>query len=358
MIAAEAAPRVAARAPLDLRRIGGSDVAAILGVSDYSSPFDVWLRIVEGFKGEQTVAMKLGLRFERAIADWWCERAGVEIAWFDSFHHPDREWQRLSPDVRVTTSPGEIADIKRSRRALDRHGHPGTDDLADYELCQLQTYLEALHSMGEPAEVGHLVVHDLEHDELFTWHTRRDPEFGALIVEACERFWRDHVLTKKPPPMSGSETAKAWLEKRRPRDTTPARAATPEELRLALEYRDVHGAIKQLEERESVLKNQLRESIGTARGLRGPFGSISYAAIEVSTATDWEAVAVELAKMIELERVETAAEHDHDLDVVRLVESAGDRAIALIKKFREDPNYQRIARQAHRRLAPSWKRDK
>lgn len=335
-----------ARTPLDLGRIGGSDVAAILGVSDYSTPFDVWLRVVEGVQSPPSPAMLAGRRFERSIGEWWAEDRGLSIAWCDSIQHPGRPWQRLTPDIRVTSRPGEIADVKRARHALSRHGHPGTDEIADYEMCQLQTYLEGLHSLGEPAELAHLVVHDLASDEILTYRTRRDPDFGGVIVEACERFWRDHVVTKRPPEMSGSETARRWLDQRKA--SQPKRAATAEEEKLAAELRVVSEAMKGLEEREGVIKNRLRQSIGEARGITGTFGSISYASIEASAGPDHERIALELARQLVLELAGPEVLHDETLVLEAAVRRVRELAAITTKTTRE----------AYRRLAPHWTKEK
>lgn len=337
---------VAKRPELDLSRIGGSDVAAIMGLSDYSTPFDTWLRIVEGVRDDETSYQRAGKRMERAIGQWWAEERGLEVAWYEeSLQHPSRAWQRLTPDIRVVSRPGEIADVKRARRALDRHGHPGTDEIADYELVQLQTYLEGLHSLGEPAELAHLVVHDLASDELLTYRTRRDPAFGELIVESCERFWRDHILTRKAPEMSGSETARRWLDQRKA--SLPKRPATPEEAKLAAELRVVTEGKKQLEEREAVIKNLLRQSIGEARGITGDFGSISYAAIEASVGPDHEKIALELAR-----RAVRGRDYDESLDDGELDELA----LRLTRELAT--TITKTTRESYRRLAPHWTKEK
>lgn len=333
---------VAKRPELDLTKIGGSDVAALMGVSDYSTPFDVWLRIVEGVMSSPTPAMLAGRRFERSIGEWWAEERGLELQWFEaSLSHPDRPWQRLTPDVRVLNRPGEIADVKRARAALDRHGHPGTDEIADYELVQLQTYLEGLHALGEPAELAHLVVHDLASDELLTYRTRRDPAFGELIVETCERFWRDHVVTRRPPEMSGSETARRWLDQRKA--SQPQREATGAEVALALELRQLGEHVKMLEGRIDVVKNELRRSIGDARGIKGPFGSISYSSIEALTGPDYERIALELARQL----VATP----HDDEVLR-----DERALRVVREL--STTITKTTREAYRRLAPYWTKEK
>lgn len=270
---------------LNLGRIGGSDIAAILGLSDYSTAFDVWLRIVEGVCSPPSRKMKAGKRFERVVGSWWAEERGVEIQWFEaSIEHPDRPWQRLTPDVRVL-GYAVIADVKRSMHYGERHGTPGTDQIADYEFLQLQCYLEGLSSIGDEVNTAFLVLHDTMNDELVEYQCARDPELGAMIVDAGAKFWRDHVVTKIPPPIGWSKNAAEYLAQRHPSTDQPVRAATPTEHSLLMRMRDLKADEKRSEKEIDAIKNELRALIGDARGLDGDWGSIIRANVAGSTFT-------------------------------------------------------------------------
>lgn len=279
------------------RRIGGSDMAAILGVHPRKTAFDVWLRIVEGVEMQApTRAMAMGKAFERTIATEWARQREVLFDWLGTtIDIEDRPWQRISPDgkirgyahpvigPRITCAPVPpqglrlVGDVKRYRWDRDNLGEPGTDQIGPYELVQVTTYVEALRHIGDEIDGGLLVVHDLFDDEFHDFPVPFSTELGELIVSDAEKFWRDHVMSKKAPPISGSYTAMKWLERRFPKeDKKKIREASAEELALALRMRDLMREHKRSEAELDVIKNRLRELMGDAAKIHGDWGSISW----------------------------------------------------------------------------------
>ena len=257
------------------RRIGGSDVAAIMGLSTYGTPFDVWARIHEGIQQEPTKKMMAGRRFERAIGEWWADENGIaanSMQWYSTIEHPNREWQRITPDIR-RLGTHEIIDIKRSMRPRERHGEPGTDQIADYEMLQVQTYMEALNSLGDDVRIARLVVHDTTRDELVEWIVERDDELGASIVAACEKFWSDHIVDGVPPPLGASRIASEYLAKKHAITELGVRDATIEEDTIANRIRAIQREQKEREREIDALRNELRAAIGDHKGVRGEWGS-------------------------------------------------------------------------------------
>lgn len=270
---------------LDLRRIGGSDMCALLLGSDPwgKTALDVYLRVVEGISLPSSPAMEKGKLFERPIGDWWAKREGLEVRWVGASILPeDRPWQRATPDL--TFHRGDwwgIGDVKRYRDVRLSCGEPGTDQIGHYELIQLHTYAEAMEhvGIGRPDSLA-LIVHDLYTDDLVDYRADYEPELGARIVEAAEKFWRNHVEPKVPPPMNGGRTARAWLESRYPRPTREAREATAVETAHALRLREIQAEIRRLEKESDAITNELRASIAEAEKVTGEWGSITWTCVE------------------------------------------------------------------------------
>jgi len=86
------------------RGLGGTDVAAILGASKWSSPWRVWAE-KNGHEFEQVdrEAMSLGRKLEVFVAQEWADRAEKYIRTLSNaaIVHPDHEWARFSPDALV-----------------------------------------------------------------------------------------------------------------------------------------------------------------------------------------------------------------------------------------------------------------
>lgn len=96
-----------------------------------------------------------------------------------------------------------------------------------------------------------------------------EEDFGNL-VEVGQRFWTDHVLTGKPPPVDGSEQWSAYIKHRWPKEQPGAvREPTAEEIAIVEELRGVKARAKECAESEALLKNNLAMSIGDAERLNG-----------------------------------------------------------------------------------------
>lgn len=276
-------PREAKRERLNLRKIGGSDAAAILGVDPFGKgPFDVYLRIVEGHSQPASPKMKKGKIFEHPIARWWAEERNAEVLWMDASYEPaDREWQRVTPDLRVISIGGHaenaIGDVKRYDNARAFLGTPGTDQVTAYELVQLTVYMEALQHMGfGSVKRGFLIVHDLDDDELLEYVVPYNPELAAMIVGELERFWFEHVVPKNPPEISGSNNTRSWLEQKYPTAKKPARPANETENLLAYRWRELNKQKSAIDDEIDVIRNKMRDSIGDAAKVAGDWGSVSW----------------------------------------------------------------------------------
>src|SRR5687767_11991627 len=86
------------------RRIGGSDVAKLLGVSKYGNAADVYLRIVEGLDDEWNPRMERGAIFEPHLRALGQTKFGIELdahygaEGSDYYDHPTLEFARAQID--------------------------------------------------------------------------------------------------------------------------------------------------------------------------------------------------------------------------------------------------------------------
>ncbi|MBK6854669.1 MAG: hypothetical protein IPG93_24625 [Burkholderiales bacterium] len=294
---------------LNLGRIGGSSVLPIMqlyhpqafgSAPSYSSAFDIWATIDAKrhgleMKSTQTRSMKTGKRLERVLFDWAADEYGAESkAWSDqSIDVPGREWQRITPDGWWTRAgKPELVDVKKLGAFVDRHGVSGTDQAEAYETLQMMTYLEALEYMRSPLfprfERGRIVVFSMSSEQFKDYHVTYDPEFGREIAACCERFWREHVLPRKPPPSSGSELVREYVEAVHGDELDPYRDATDEEQEMAIRAIE-HEVLAE------DLRDKLALSIGSARGVKLDGGVIHYGNRSESVSVDWRKVAEHVA---------------------------------------------------------------
>ena len=108
---------------LEWRRkgIGGSDAAAILGISPFATARDLYydkLKILPFEEGEDNwVAKKMGHLLEDLVAEIFAQKTGYRIFQVKKmFHHPDYPWMLADVDFFAELPDGTIAilEIKTS----------------------------------------------------------------------------------------------------------------------------------------------------------------------------------------------------------------------------------------------------
>lgn len=141
----------------DARRstVNGSEIAAVMGISPYESPFSLWHRKSGGLgEVEQNDVMLWGNLLEDVIIGEF-RRRHPELYVADGgglWRHPERPWQGGSPDGRVwrdrdhpwpedERQPDELVEIKTARFD-DGWGDPGTDVIPVHYRAQVLWYLD------------------------------------------------------------------------------------------------------------------------------------------------------------------------------------------------------------------------
>lgn len=137
--------------------IGGSDVAAIVGVSKWTSAYTLWsyrTGAVDRYDEEQNAAAKRwGQKLERVVMEEYAEQHPelVVITWPDgvgaSFRHRDRDYQLASPDALLywpETGEWGILEVKTARYEYDWQDPVlFLPTVPPYYLTQGQWYVDA-----------------------------------------------------------------------------------------------------------------------------------------------------------------------------------------------------------------------
>lgn len=195
---------------LEWRRggLGASDVAAVLGLSPWSSPWSLWADKV-GLLGADSddEAREFGRWAEHMIAPWFEHRTGLTVGCAqEQLVHPAAPWARCTLDGRVFDGPGwtsrgdclgglEIKTDYLSRR---------WETIPAYYQAQGQWQCH----IGEFERVWFPVLHGRR---LEIYELERDDADIEFLVETAEAFWNDHVLAGVPPDVDGSEATMSAL---------------------------------------------------------------------------------------------------------------------------------------------------
>jgi putative phage-type endonuclease len=138
----------------ELRRQGvtASEIAAVMGLSKWASPFSLFWQKTYAWTTEETDVMSAGRHLESAIADWW--EATNSDAWDPAlrlrpaglYAHPDRPWQLATPDRLIMRNvegrPGvfrftDLLECKWLAHSWDGWGEPGTDQIPVHYRAQV-----------------------------------------------------------------------------------------------------------------------------------------------------------------------------------------------------------------------------
>jgi len=272
------------------RGIGGSEMAAILGLSPWESALDVWLRKTGRMpEKEDNPRFLLGRLFESPICALYAEQEKVALLKpTEMIFHPDAPIfgtpDRLVKGVERGFE-AKTADISQ----IDKWGEAGTDEVPQHYAIQCHVYmavtkfpewdLGTFFGMNIPLRVNRI---------------KRDLELEAMILEKATEFWESYVLKDTPPAVDGSEACAKALEGLYPKDATIMRDATAEEAQKieALMYARLAAGEAQMKRIE--IENQLKQAIGDGEGLWSPKGAVTWKKTKDGTDIKWEELAREL----------------------------------------------------------------
>ncbi len=217
---------------LDTRRatLGGSTIAAAVGIDPFCSPIRLWLDLTQGREREETEAMRLGKRLEPVIFEELNERGYTCTRGAPTLYDPERPWLVGHPD-----GYGEgdvIVEAKATGRASELP-HP-------WHEAQVQTYMHL-------ADVDHSIIAQLAGLTLTVWEVDRRQHLIDVLLRLAEEFI-GYVRSGEQPPPAGHRDDRAALLALWP-DATPGK-----KVRETKEVRDARRELSALLEREKAWK--------------------------------------------------------------------------------------------------------
>lgn len=189
--------------------IGGSDLAAVCGVSRWKTPLDVWLeKTGKGIPTQDNKYLEAGRRLESAVAQWYADQTGRKVI-FDHKIRRHRRYHFLIGDFDriIVANPPEystgILEVKTASHQMFDEWKEGNIPL-EYML-QIQHYMFVSgHRWGSFAVLGGGV--DFLYIDL-----NYSPDFILPYERQAVKFWREHVLKDIPPdPMTRKDVERLY----------------------------------------------------------------------------------------------------------------------------------------------------
>lgn len=184
--------------------IGGSDAAAVLGISPFRTARDLYydklnIASVEEDEGNW-VALKMGHLLEDLVAEIFHRKTGFKIYQVKKmFQHPLHPYMLADVDYFIELPNGSTAilEIKTTNyNAKNAWFRDGVDIIPPYYEAQGRHYMAVM----DVDEVYFCCLYGNTEDEVIIRHITRDRTYEEELVALEGYFWKEHVLAHVPPP--------------------------------------------------------------------------------------------------------------------------------------------------------------
>ena len=279
--------------------IGGTDIAAILNMSPYAGPLDVWMdkKGVSTPKIE-TPEMRWGKKLETAIRERYEEETGWAVTQPGLQTHTLHPIMIGTPDGIVDDGlGGRVLEIKTSRWSQG-WGDPGTDLIPPHYLMQCSHYMAVCDL--DRCDVAALIGGS----DFRVYHLRRDFEIESYLTETATAWWQRHIIEDRPPGIDGSDGAKKYLEYKYPRNTAPLKTATDDLNILLAELEAARCGSVAAELVKNAIENRIKDFIGDADVVEGIIAGATWKLTKDGVKTDWESVGKSLLGLISITEAE------------------------------------------------------
>lgn len=235
-------------------KIGGSAIAALLGLDRYRTPLQVYRELTgqEEPKPENKYTIA-GHRLERVVADYFTEASGTMLITGSeadvTYVHPEYDYLIGSPDREYVSADGReaILECKTTQFEVDDES-----ELFQKWYCQLQWYLMLTgYRTGSIAWLSRGVDFGYRKFEA-------NPDVQQMLVQTALDFWNTHVVPRvEPEPANTADLL------RRYRSATGLTGECDEPLyRSILELKDARERVKTEQAKLKEIEEYVKLSFG------------------------------------------------------------------------------------------------
>lgn len=300
---------------LTIRRqgIGGSDVAAICGLSRWGTPMDVYMdktgMLPVSSPSQEKQYQTEGKILEDAIAQLLEIDTGLTLIkpeYPGIFRRKDEPWRMGSPD-RLVKNSKDGAEIKKVDYSEAHAWGDGPEDVSADCFIQSHWYMDIFDA--ERWHVGALIG-----GRFRSYCLPRSRPFEAMLVDTARSFRDQHILPQIPPPIEVNESSETYLARFYQQRAKTLLAPTAAITAAAMEWKTISAQEEALALRKRELRLQIREFIGEQGGILSPDETWKF--VRTVTASrekiDWEAVALALHPTPELIAQHTTRTEPYD----------------------------------------------
>jgi putative phage-type endonuclease len=251
--------------------IGGSDIGAILGLSRFRSPLEVWMeKTGKEIKKLDSLPLRFGSFAEAFVASEYSRSTGFELIHDESIYiHPEHAFMSAHMDRFVleggaststsTSTPTRILECKTANPfSSGDWGEVGSDEVPMSYLCQCIWYM-AITNINK---VDLAVL--FGNSDFRIYEISRDLELETVILQKASLFWSDYVLKDIAPPAQSEADCQILFSKS---DPTKSIEAQSETLGLSRRLALLNSEIDTREEEISSIKQNIMNQMGEAESM-------------------------------------------------------------------------------------------
>lgn len=188
----------------ELRRkhVGGSEVAALFGLSPYQTRFDIWHIKAGNISGAQLDAERIeaGNFMEPAIASWAAKRWGVDLRKFSGYViHPTVEGMGCTPDY-ISTDATLIVQVKNVD-GMEFYKNEQWDCVGEVlTKAPMHILLQCQHEMACTGIAKGWLVVCVGGNRLLRMEIEPRPKTAEKLETEVKAFWDSVHLGAEPKP--------------------------------------------------------------------------------------------------------------------------------------------------------------
>jgi len=248
--------------------ISASEIAVVLGLSPWSSPFALYHQKTGDLPGqEDNMSMAIGRHFEGFVAGRFAERhpelliAGNGRA---LYAHPERPWQIATPDrllheggTAYLRFPPVLAVLEcKTDGSFDGWGEDGTDEIPVHYRCQVLWQMDVLG-----VQTGFVACLFMHRRELRVYELTMDDQAEADLDILRREGWQfyDRLIQGREPDVDWRPATATALKQLYP---GVEEIDVPAKRRPVIAYQAACKAFEAAKERKGLAENRLRLLLG------------------------------------------------------------------------------------------------
>lgn len=265
--------------------IGGSDVAALFGLSHFKTRLQLYMDKLGLAKQEETRAMRLGTRYESIIAEEYQIESGQTLTKGEYTPHPT--CPRLFAHLDYMLPDGTPVELKRVGLHMEREwGKPGSDEIPAAYNLQVQSQMACTK-----ANSAMVIAMFAARDELRTYTVPFSQKIADRVASEAERFFATHVVPRVPPDETDETILKEYLDAIYPKSEPITMQASESDQELLRRLFERTIAIREAEKSLLSVQNDIRERMGEHELLVSPIGKVYWKSSKPKETIDWRTIA-------------------------------------------------------------------